>query len=473
MHGLRYLPSVVVKLQFIPPNRRRVLAQVKMFRRSRFSVRPNVGSAGRTAATPQEAPSANQEASEPPKDVSEKSTATAVTDNKPVVTPSETSADPGDGTDQNGEGTSSSAAVQRRKRFSIKPKVAPGRPPTLARTPKSPAKAISETPIAVPVSDFDKPTTSSQTGSPAAPQRLQSLRRRRPSEESKQSKMQPKPTLNPSEISEPSGLHAVEETLETTQLPTDSGKELKSTSGSQVKEVSSKPPDKVPPSLPDKEAIEISEKAKTLVSSKSGLSPSPPAFSLSRLLNDPSDLQRLAKAQKLRQLLKQEMNKEKKIKKTKARVKEYTIDPTKMTMRDLIRYLPLSNPMTSSLEESAQENETVIPPSPVREESPETAQQPEVPPKVASPRVEEEAEVEAEADAETEEEQDEGIMVPQVKVAEDGSLIIDEESLTVEVQRTKGPNQVQDRDPIFEHGSTTTYSSFRKGTYTKPWSNEG
>ncbi|KAG8010547.1 Transcription factor TFIIIB component B''-like protein, partial [Nibea albiflora] len=159
-----------------------------------------------------------------------------------------------------------------------------------------------------------------------------------------------------------------------------------------------------------------------------------------------------------------------KIKKTKPRVKEFTLDPAKMTMRDLIRYLPVSNPMTSSLEDPAPENETVVPPSPGREESPERAQEPKTPPKIGSPRVEEEA---AAAVAEEEEEEDEeALMVPQVKVAEDGSLIIDEESLTVEVLRAKGPNPVQDRDPIFERGSTTTYSSFRKGTYSKPWSSE-
>ncbi|XP_070780752.1 transcription factor TFIIIB component B'' homolog [Enoplosus armatus] len=431
-----------------------------MFRRSRFSIRPNVGTTGRTAATPQETPSVGQEASETPKDVSESSTATAVTDNKSVVTPSEKPTAPGDGNDQNGEGASSSAAVQRRKRFSIKPKVAPGRPSTLARTAKSPVKAVSETPVEVPGSDLDNPTTSSQTGTAAVPQGLQSPRRRRPSEESKQPKVQPKPTLTSSDSSGPLAVPPVEDSLEQTHLPADSV----STSDSQVKEVPSKLPDKVPPSLPDKEAIAISEKAKTLVSSKSGLSLSPPAFSLSRLLNDPSDLQRLAKARKLRELLKQEMHKEKKIKKAKARPKEYTLDPAKMTMRDLIRYLPVSNPMTSSIEDSAQENETVVPPSPGREESPERAQEPEVVPKIASPREEEEEEVE--------EEQEEALMVPQVKVAEDGSLIIDEESLTVEVQRAKGPNPAQDRDPIFERGSTTTYSSFRKGTHSKPWSSE-
>lgn len=54
--------------------------------------------------------------------------------------------------------------------------------------------------------------------------------------------------------------------------------------------------------------------------------------------------------------------------------------------------------------------------------SPERAQKPETPPKVASPRGEEEEEEDA-----IEEEQEEALMVPQVKVAEDGSLIIDEE----------------------------------------------
>lgn len=134
---------------------------------------------------------------------------------------------------------------------------------------------------------------------------------------------------------------------------------------------------------------------------------------------------------------------------------------------------------------------------------------------------EEEEQEEQEAQGEHDGQED-GLVVPQVKVAEDGSLIIDEErsvrfktqdnrftfrripsdvcfflllyicfigdvetifwsnyilstcpSLTVEVQRAKGPNPAQDKDPIFERGSTTTYSSFRKGTSPKPWSSEG
>lgn len=46
-------------------------------------------------------------------------------------------------------------------------------------------------------------------------------------------------------------------------------------------------------------------------------------------------------------------------------------------------------------------------------------------------------------------------------------------SLTVEVLRVQGPNTVEEKDPIFERGSSTTYSSFRKASYTKPWSNKG
>ncbi|XP_026210201.1 transcription factor TFIIIB component B'' homolog isoform X2 [Anabas testudineus] len=431
-----------------------------MFRRSRFSVRPNVGTAGKTAATPQEVTPVNQEASEIPKDVSESISGPAVTDNKSVLTPAEKSTGPGDGSDQNGDGSSSSAAVQRRKRFSVKPKVAPGRPTTLARTTKSPVKALSETPVEASGSDFDKPATSSQTAPTADPQGLKSPRRRRHSEDVKQ----PKPTSIPNDNSAPSAVPSAEDSLEQTHLPADSGKKLESTSGSHVKEVPPRPPDRVPPFIPDKEAIELSEKAKTLVSSKNVLSLSPSALSLSRLLNDPQDLQRLAKAQKLRELLREERHKEKKLKKAKTRLKEYSLDPAKMTMRDLIHYLPMSNPMTSSLEQSTQENETVVPTSPGGEESPERAQEPEVTPKTVS-QTEEENE-------EADEEQDDAIMVPQVKVAEDGSLIIDEESLTVEVQRAKGPNPAQDRDPIFERGSTTTYSSFRKGTCSKPWSSE-
>ncbi|XP_041825700.1 transcription factor TFIIIB component B'' homolog [Melanotaenia boesemani] len=431
-----------------------------MFRRSRFSVRPNVGTAGRTA-TSQEPPAASQDPSETPKEASESNSATDVT-SKSVVFLSEK----GDGNEPNGDGTNLSAALQRRKRFSIKPKVAPGRPSTLSRTPKSPVKAVSSAPVEVSNTDLSKPSTSSQAGTSTVPHGLQSPRRRRHSEDSRQHKMQLEVTPMSSEHSGPSPIKIAEDSPEQTLVSADRNNQAENISGSQVKDIPARPPDKVPPSLPDKETSEISEKAKTLVSSKNVLSLPPSALSLSKLLNSPSDLQRLVKAQKLRELLRQERSKEKQIKKDKTRAKEFTLDPTKMTVGGLIHYLPTSNSMMSSSEDS--EDETVVPPSPGREESPERVQEPEVlPTKVSSGEEEMHEEEVAEEEAD-----EEALMVPQVKVAEDGSLIIDEESLTVEVQRAKGPNPAQDRDPIFERGSTTTYSSFRKGTYTKPWSTE-
>ncbi|KAB5549337.1 hypothetical protein PHYPO_G00066190 [Pangasianodon hypophthalmus] len=181
-----------------------------------------------------------------------------------------------------------------------------------------------------------------------------------------------------------------------------------------------------------------------------------------RTLNDPVDRLRLARARKLRELLKKEMNKEKQKEKhqrpqTGMSERKKTKDHTKMTMRELIYYLPSTNPMKSYTEEE-QRAETDFPSSPKAAPAVQTA-------------TEQNAAEEEEEEEERGGEEEEPMLAPRVKVAEDGSLIIDEESLTVQVQRMKGPNPVEERDPIFERGSTTTYSSFRKGTYTKPWSN--
>ncbi|XP_027945439.1 transcription factor TFIIIB component B'' homolog isoform X2 [Eumetopias jubatus] len=168
-----------------------------------------------------------------------------------------------------------------------------------------------------------------------------------------------------------------------------------------------------------------------------------------------SDRYRLYKAQKLREMLKEELRKEKKQWKNKYAINESQKPPdrSKMTMRDFIYYLPDNNPMTSSLEQE-KKTEKSLTPVQTREQEGKSTPDP--------------------ADnEELEEEVDDGpLLVPRVKVAEDGSIILDEESLTVEVLRTKGPCVVEENDPIFERGSTTTYSSFRKNYYSKPWSNK-
>ncbi|XP_055554932.1 transcription factor TFIIIB component B'' homolog isoform X3 [Falco cherrug] len=171
-----------------------------------------------------------------------------------------------------------------------------------------------------------------------------------------------------------------------------------------------------------------------------------------------SDRERILKAQKLREMLKEELKKERMLK-HRPPIFEGRSPPdrSKMTMRDLIYYLPENNPMKSSLaEEKRTEKNSALGQMKEQEEK-------------SSPDHEDEEEEEAENG---EDSQDGPLLVPRVKVAEDGSIILDEESLTVEVLRTKGPCVVEENDPIFERGSTTTYSSFRKSFYSKPWSNK-
>lgn len=168
-----------------------------------------------------------------------------------------------------------------------------------------------------------------------------------------------------------------------------------------------------------------------------------------------SDRYRIYKAQKLREMLKEELRKEKKQWKNKYAINESQRpqDRSKMTMRDFIYYLPDNNPMSSSLEQEKKTEKSLMPAQTREQEGKSVAN--------------------AEDNEEIEEEMDDGpLLVPRVKVAEDGSIILDEESLTVEVLRTKGPCVVEEKDPIFERGSTTTYSSFRKNYYSKPWSNK-
>ncbi|XP_069633027.1 transcription factor TFIIIB component B'' homolog isoform X5 [Haliaeetus albicilla] len=171
-----------------------------------------------------------------------------------------------------------------------------------------------------------------------------------------------------------------------------------------------------------------------------------------------SDRERILKARKLREMLKEELKKERMLKHRPPITEGHSPpDRSKMTMRDLIYYLPENNPMKSSLaEEKRTEKSSALGQMKEQEEK-------------NTPDHEEEDEEEAENG---EESQDGPLLAPRVKVAEDGSIILDEESLTVEVLRTKGPCVVEENDPIFERGSTTTYSSFRKSFYTKPWSNK-
>lgn len=159
-----------------------------------------------------------------------------------------------------------------------------------------------------------------------------------------------------------------------------------------------------------------------------------------------SDKQRVLRALKLKELMKLE-RKELMKRKSRRHMCEHSdeVDHSKMTLADFIYYLPETNPMKSSLSTEQTPAETVATPSP------------KVPTKLAEP------------EEEDDDNGDDEMMVPKVKVAEDGTLILDEDSLTVRVERTSD-TVVDDATPLFERGSTTTYKSFRKSCYVKCWS---
>uniref|UniRef100_A0A8C5YQP5 BDP1ral transcription factor IIIB subunit n=1 Tax=Marmota marmota marmota TaxID=9994 RepID=A0A8C5YQP5_MARMA len=115
-----------------------------------------------------------------------------------------------------------------------------------------------------------------------------------------------------------------------------------------------------------------------------------------------SDRYRIYKAQKLREMLKEELRKEKKQWKNKYAINESQRPPdrSKMTMRDFIYYLPDNNPMTSSLEQEKKTEKSLTP--------------------VQSREQENKSTLDVEDNEEMQEETDDGpLLVPRVKVAED------------------------------------------------------
>ncbi|XP_036385714.1 transcription factor TFIIIB component B'' homolog isoform X2 [Megalops cyprinoides] len=444
-----------------------------MMRRSRISVRPNVRPGGRASATSQDGPAlrgaaggsqasmgpvraAGEEAMEPV------STATAQMREEPTEAAGRLSntedTEPenvSNGLNEKGQNggapggsESPGSAPQRRKRFSAtpnlaKPRVTPTSARAAARTPKSPPPKATTPP---PAETLAPPPEDSSTS-----QGLRSTRWRRASGGAKAPKTQGKQgPLSPAGLVSGAPPQGKKEKETPPPLP-----------GSQPSDTEKPPQEDIQSvgtsSLPDAAplSVTVSQGVAPSVKTASSLPPAAPSIV--------SDRERIAKARKLRELLRQELRKQRKRKKGKSHICEHSIpqDHNKMTMRDLIYYLPESNPMKPYPVEETRQTEKVIPQSPSRE-LPEKSQERGV-------EVEEE---DGEEEETNEPSQDDQLVVPRVKVAEDGTLILDEESLTVEVLRTKGPNVAEETDPIFERGSSTTYSSFRKAVYTKPWSNK-
>ncbi|XP_056587231.1 transcription factor TFIIIB component B'' homolog isoform X3 [Triplophysa dalaica] len=462
-----------------------------MIRRSRISVRPNVKPPGRALTgshdasldktQPNQTPTdsgpsqvseviAEQVNSDPPATESEKtSEKAAMTSNhgNDVDANSHEEGAASKSTDsQAATSTSLTSGPQRRKRFTALPNLAkPRASPVSSSTPKSPSKSPVK-PVTPSESEKIAAIVESALGAPLVKEAVANSNvpeRRRPSVGGRRPKAQPTPTVPPQFVLEKGTLgdraSDQQQPLETSQ------------------------PDPVilhetPPECPIPAALDCKvvepENNSGLDLEKDQYDPLRKKLNsgskVIKTLKDPADMIRLAKARKLRELLKMEMSKSKEDrKKPRMGVKERKVpkDHTKMTMRELIYYLPASNPMKSFTEEEEKASEIVLPNSPKP-----TSSKPSTGPSVQENEGEDGLrEDEEEADMAEETHAEDPLMVPRVKVAEDGSLIIDEESLTVQVSRMNGPNPAEDRDPIFERGSTTTYSSFKKGTYTKPWSN--
>ena len=198
-----------------------------------------------------------------------------------------------------------------------KPRVTPALTRSTNRTSRSPVKATQETRVPASAPDSEVPGPSDQTLA-TVPQGVRSPRRRRPSGGARQP-IQAKPTSPGSPDPSPADQSEREEGGPQQGPPSEHPAECQlansQSDGPSTSQTKDTPPpvlEKATPSLPSREASELSERARTLVSRSGncGLALAPGKSRLRRLLNDPTDLQRLAKARKLRELLKQEMNKE-------------------------------------------------------------------------------------------------------------------------------------------------------------------
>ncbi|XP_016311536.1 transcription factor TFIIIB component B'' homolog isoform X4 [Sinocyclocheilus anshuiensis] len=469
-----------------------------MIRRSRISVRPNVKPTGRVQTASRDASvdnvqhpqsSADSASSEGSQVTAEKlKTDSPIAALEPTNEEASQSSCPRDQleTSRHGEdaaskssdaqdstSTSVTSGPQRRKRFTALPNLA--KPRAFSRTPKSPSKSPVK-PVTPSEPENSTPTEESSLQMPESVNNPRLPGRRRPSGGGRQAKVQPIPAapLQNDQETEMQKDWRLEDTL--VPLTVQQGESQHPLITSQPETVLVHENSLAHPVVEDVVVLQESDSGPPPGQSQMDLlrerlklkSPSKIVNSL-KSLNDPADMVRLAQARKLRELLKKEMKKQKEDKKKpKMGIRECKApkDHTKMTMRELIYYLPVSNPMKSFTEEEQIASETVLDES----STPATSKTPAAP-SVQEMVVEDDGhEEDEERMEETQLEEEEPLLVPRVKVAEDGSLIIDEESLTVQVSRTKGPNPAEDRDPIFERGSTTTYSSFRKGTYTKPWS---
>ncbi|XP_051525573.1 transcription factor TFIIIB component B'' homolog [Myxocyprinus asiaticus] len=403
-------------------------------RRSRISIKPNVRPGGRSVAPTAESKSSqeptavhNTQQAQIGEEIDRPSTApqprleviepdVATGDRNVPGSPSEkASVNTSDGVPSSAS-TPATTALQRRSRISATPNLARPKirsvPPlstgTTASLPSVPSKSLPEASVPVATSGDDSPNTT--FSDPINSQTTATAH------------------CPPSSPSLPSTSGCHEPSVRKTSVPESPFTQSQQETPKQIQNKDSVPQEGASPVLPYVKLACCDEPGSPLKNSEMT-----------------SDKQRVLKALKLKELMKLERRKERMVgKKRQKREHSDEMDRRKMTIADFIYYLPQSNPMRSSLSTEEVQEKTIVPPSP------------KVLEKMAEPDEEDD-------DAEEE------LLVPKVKVAEDGSLILDDNSLTVRVQRTSD-TVVENANPLFERGSTTTYASFRKKCFVKNWS---
>ncbi|CAJ0962706.1 unnamed protein product [Ranitomeya imitator] len=154
--------------------------------------------------------------------------------------------------------------------------------------------------------------------------------------------------------------------------------------------------------------------------------------------------ERIKRAQKLRDLLKEELRREQKAWRAKHPIIHQIaeLEKSNMRMRDFVHFIPMTNPMSSSLEESRNSEK----PSPVE-------------PPITGLTVKNNAEEEDLDD--DDEEDDSQLLAPRVKVAEDGSIILDEESDSIATGSVPQDWRIANVVPIFKKGSKSEPGNYR------------
>ncbi|XP_049326598.1 transcription factor TFIIIB component B'' homolog isoform X3 [Astyanax mexicanus] len=422
-------------------------------RRARIAIKPNIRPGGRSvtggeqssqaptdgAVTAEKAARPSLSPSPQPSPPEEGPAQAVGVKNTPTSPSEKASTDLSNGAPSSGTTTTPAPVPQRRMRISVTPKLAG---PKATSTPRLPTRVPRSVPPTLP-KDAPLPVPNAQSETPA-PDNLPELN----------ISGFTSPTEGPGQSSHthPPSSPCLPSTSSTSDLYKPLAHEKKSSVESSSSP-SSPQPGQVPQQPPhEPEPHKYPTSGSDMPSPGGNLSCCDVPGSPQKGNAKESDKERILRALKLKELMKIERRKDiKKEKRGSRRKQEYiSADRSKMTMGDLIYYLPNTSPMRNSTVCEGTEEEIVVPPSP------------KVPEKKA-PEWEDEEE-------EEEEGEDEGMLMPKVRVAEDGSIVLDEESLTVRVQRTSTTKAVENSSAQFEQGFTTTYRSFRNWTHVKSWS---